>query len=88
MASYFKSRNRRQDKLERHLRKLANMRAAKRRKHEAAIAAGWRPEPRFVRAYLYEYGIRNVVTGETYWRTLTSARQASKALGLILKFCQ
>lgn len=62
------------------------MREAKARKHQELISSGWRPEGKFVRSYLYEYGIRNVVTGETHWRVLTSARQAAKALGLILKF--
>jgi hypothetical protein len=86
MASFFKHRNQRQDKRKRQLEKLKRWREAKARKHQEAISTGWLPEPRFIRSYLYEYGIRNVVTGETHWRTLTSARQASKALGLIMKF--
>jgi len=32
--------------------------------------------------------VRVKATGETHFRDLVSARQASKALGLIIKFCQ
>jgi len=48
----------------------------------------WNPEPRFRRHYPLEYGVRVKATGETHFRDLVSARQASKALGLIIKFCQ
>lgn len=44
------------------------------------------PEPKFERWHRYEYGIRDKSTGETHWRDLVSVRQASKALGLILKY--
>ena len=79
-------RNRRQDKWERKLKRLEQMRAAKKRKHDEAVAAGWRPEPRCVRAYRFEIGIRNKLTGETCFVDLKSARQAHKIAGLILKF--
>ena len=71
---------------DRHLIKLANMRAAKKRKHDEAVAAGWRPELKRVRAYRFEIGIRNKATSETCFVDLKSARQAHKIAGLILKY--
>ena len=62
------------------------MRAAKARKHEEAVAAGWRPEPKMERAYRFEIGIRNKLTGETCFVDLKSGRQANKIAGLILKY--
>jgi len=88
MATFFKTRNRRINRRQRQLEKLARMRSAKARKRQELICAGWAHEPRFVRAHLLEYGVRNIITGETHWRPLISARQAHKALGLILKFCK
>lgn len=83
-----KYRKRRQDKYQRQSARLAAMRAAKARKRQRLIAEGWEPEPRFRRYYPLEYGVRVKATGETHFRDLVSARQASKALGLIIKFCQ
>jgi hypothetical protein len=62
------------------------MRAAKKSKHEDAIAAGWRPEPKFERAYRFEIGIRNKDTGEACFVDLKSGRQAHKIAGLVLKY--
>jgi hypothetical protein len=45
------------------------------------------PEPKMKRWHRFDYGVRDKLTGETHWRELRSARQAGKALGLILKFC-
>lgn len=78
-------RNRKERK-ERQLLKLANMRAAKERKRQERIADGWTPEPKYVRAYCFEIGIRNKATGETCFVDLKSARQAHKIAGLILKY--
>lgn len=68
------------------MRKLSNMRAAKERKHQAAIAAGWTPEPKMIRYYPLEFGVRNKSTGEMAWTDLKSVRDASKRLGMILRF--
>ena len=68
------------------LLKLANMRAAKERKRQERIAAGWIPEPRMARYHRFEIGIRNKLTGETCFVDLKSARQAHKIAGLILKY--
>lgn len=62
------------------------MRAAKSRKRQAAIDAGWTPEPKMQRAYRFEFGVRDKATGETHFVDLKSVRHAAKALGLILKF--
>ena len=81
--SFFTNRKIRKEKM---LRKMKNMRAAKERKQQAAIAAGWRSEPRPVRAHRFEFGVRNKATGEMAWHDLVSVRHATKALGLILKY--
>ena len=86
--SFSKYRNRRQDKYKRKCARLATMRAAKERKRQERTADGWRPEPKLVRAYPLEFGVRVKATGETHFVDLKSARHAAKALGLILKFCQ
>ena len=86
MASYYKSRNKRQDKWQRELDKLARWRAAKKRKREEAIAAGWRPEPKMERAYRFELGVRDSVTGEVAFVPLKSVRDAARRLSLVLKF--
>ena len=62
------------------------MRAAKKRKHDAAVAAGWMPEPKFKRAYPLEFGVRVKATGETHFTDLKSVRHAVKALSLVLKY--
>ena len=43
------------------------------------------PEPKMARWHRFEYGVRDKVTGETHFRDLVSARQAARAIGLILK---
>jgi hypothetical protein len=68
------------------LRKMANWRAAKSRKRQEAIEACWLPEPKFVRAYRFEFGVRDKMSGETAWHDLQSVRHAAKALGLVLKY--
>ncbi len=62
------------------------MRAAKERKR---MERGPRDEePRMIRWHRFELGVRDKVTGEVAWVDLKSVRHASKALGLVLKFCQ
>ena len=84
---FLRRRNRRQDKRERMLRKMANWRAAKARIRQERIDAGLlEREPKFVRAYRFEFGVRDKVSGETAWHDLKSVRHAAKALGLVLKY--
>lgn len=87
MRSSLYLRNRK-ERRERMLKKLSNLRAAKARIRQERIGAGLlEREPVFKRFFPLEYGVRVKSTGETHFRDLTSARQASKALGLILKYC-
>jgi hypothetical protein len=87
-AQFLRRRNRRQDKRERMLKKMSNWRAAKLRKRQERIAAGWRPEPKLVRAYPIELGVRYIGGREECWVPLKSVRDAARRLRLILKFCQ
>ncbi|MDE2102327.1 MAG: hypothetical protein KGL39_34090 [Patescibacteria group bacterium] len=89
MAEFYKSRNRRQDKRQRQLRKLANMRAAKERKRLERGRLGLiEDEPKLERWHRFEFGVRDRLTGETHFVVLKSVRHAAKALGLVLKYCQ
>jgi len=86
-SGFLRRRNRRQDKRERMLRKMANWRAAKARIRQERIDAGLlEPEPKRVRYYRFEFGVRNKMTGETAWHDLVSVRHAGRALGLVLKY--
>jgi hypothetical protein len=81
-----RKRNRWSDKRERQLLKLSNWRAAKERKRLDRIAAGWTPEPKFIRWHRFEFGVRDKLSQETHFVDLKSVRHAAKALGLILKY--
>ena len=81
----FRRRNRWQDKRERMLVKLANMRAAKARKR---LANPSEHEPKMERWFPLELGVRDKRNGETAWIDLRSVRDAAKRLRLILKHCQ
>jgi len=85
-GSFLRRRNRRQDKRVRQLEKLKRWRDAKARIRQERISAGWFPEPKMVRHYPLEFGVRVKATGETHFVDLKSARHAGKALGLILKY--
>ena len=86
--NFSRRRKYRQDKRDRQLRKLANMRAAKARSRQERIDAGLlEREPKFERHYPLEFGVRVKATGETHFHDLVSVRYATKALGLILKHC-
>ena len=88
MASYFKSRNKRQDKRERELLKLARWRKLKAEKHQRLAEAGLlEQEPRMERCYRYELGVRDAVTGDVGFVPLKSVRDAARRLRLILKHC-
>ena len=84
-SSFSRRRKLRQDKWQRRLQQLEQMRAAKDRKRQERIAAGWEPEPKMVRAFRFEFGVRDKTTGETHFTDLKSVRHAAKALGLVLK---
>ena len=77
----------RKAKKEKHLRKMANMRAAKARKRQQLVDAGLlEREPKMERWHRFQFGVRDKVTGETHFVDLKSVRHASKALGLVLKY--
>jgi hypothetical protein len=77
---FFRNRNQRRERM---LRKMSNMRAAKERKR---MENPHEHEPKFERWHRFEFGVRDKLTGEFAWRDLVSVRHASKALGLCLKF--
>jgi len=67
------------------LRKMSNMRAAKARKHEQAIADGWEPEPKMVRAFPLELGVRDTRNGDVAWVPFRSVRDAARRLTMVQK---
>lgn len=69
-------------KRERMLKKLANMRAAKARKREFTPPER---EPKLVRYYPLEIGVRDKRTGDTAFVDLRSVRDAAKRLSVVLK---
>src|SRR6185503_5599090 len=74
---------------ERMLRKMTNMRAAKARRRQERIAAGLlEREPKMVRWFPLELGVREKITGEAVWMDLRSVRDAARRLGVVLKFYQ
>lgn len=84
---FSRRRNRWQDKRQRQLAKLANMRAAKARKRQELIAAGlWEAEPKMERYYPLSMTITNKATGESATCDLKSVRDASRRLAVILKY--
>ncbi len=74
---------------ERNLRKMVNMRAAKERLRQERIAAGLlERDPKFVRWFPLELGVRDKQSGETAWTDLRSARDAGRRLAVILRHYQ
>lgn len=69
----------------RRLATLANMRAAKERKRQERIAAGWTPETRLERWYPLEIGIRDKRSGECEFVDLRSVRQAIRLVSVMLR---
>lgn len=63
---------------------MANMRAAKERKR---LENPPEREPKLVRWFPLELGVRDKRNGETAWIDLRSVRDAAKRLRVILKFC-
>ena len=76
----------RQSRRARLLKKMAAMRAAKERKRLDSPPPD--REPNLRRFFRYEFGVRDRITGEIQFTELRSVRQASTALGLILKHLQ
>ena len=71
------------------LRKLANMRAAKARiRQERADAGLLDREPKLVRWFPIELGVRDKVSGDVAWTDLRSIRDAARRLSVVLKFYQ
>ncbi len=64
------------------LRKMANMRAAKARKR---LANPVDREPRMVRWFPLELGVRDKRTGEIAWTDLRSVRDTAKRISVVLK---
>ena len=85
-SSYIRRRKSRDARYQRICNKLSNWRRRKAEIRQERIVAGWRPEPKFVRAYRFEFGVRDKATGEMSRHDLKSVRHAAKALGLILKY--
>ena len=84
---FLRRRNRRQDKRERMLRKMAHWRRRKAEIRQERIAAGLlEREPKLQRYYPLEFGVRVKATGETHFVDLKSVRHAARALGLVLKY--
>lgn len=65
--------------------KLANMRAAKERKR---LANPPEYEPKMIRWFPLEFGVRDKVTGETVWMDLRSTRDVAKRVAVVLKYYQ
>jgi hypothetical protein len=83
---FFANRKARRDRV---LRKLANMRAAKaRRRQERSDAGLLEREPKMVRWFPLELGVRDKVSGEIVWTDLRSVRDAARRLRVVLKFYQ
>lgn len=78
----FKNRNARRERV---LQKMANMRAAKERKR---LTNPIQDEPKFIRWFPLEFGVRDRITGETAWIELRSVRDAARRLAVLLKFYQ
>lgn len=80
-------RNRWQDKRARQLKKLANMRAAKaRRRLERGAAGLLEREPKMVRWYPLEVGVRDRTTGEEAWVVFKSLRDALRRLTVLVRY--
>lgn len=82
----FRRRNRWQDKRQRQLTRLANMRQAKARLRQERVAAGLlEREPKLMRYYPLELGVRDKRTGEVAWTDLRSVRDTAKRISTVLK---
>ena len=62
------------------------MRAAKTRKRQEAIDAGWTPEPKMERTYNLSIGLRDERTGVVAWTPFKSVRDAARRLGVVRRY--
>lgn len=88
MSIFFRSQKRRRDRV---LRKMATMRAAKKRKHDAAIAAGWTPEPppgKVVRHPNLSWAMRDDLSGDVVWMEFISVRDMARRAGMVARYYQ
>lgn len=67
------------------IRKMARMRAAKERKR---LANPVEREPKMVRWFQLEIGVRDKRTGEVAWHDFRSVRDAAKRLAMVQRFYQ
>lgn len=81
-STFSKRRNRWQDKRKRQLLKLANMRAAKERKR---LENPMEREPKLVRWFPLEFGVRDKRNEDTVWMDLKSTRDVAKRIAVLLK---
>ena len=65
--------------------KMARMRAAKERKR---LANPVEREPKFLRWFPLEIGVRDKRTGEVAWHDFKSVRDATKRLAVVQRFYQ
>ncbi len=84
----FRRRNCWQDKRQRMLKKMENMRAAKARKR---LENPPEHEPKMVPWHRFEFGVRDKVTGRASygeaWTDFVSIRDAVRRLRVIQKYC-
>jgi hypothetical protein len=86
-----KYRKRKQDKYKRKCERLARMRAAKQRRHNEEIAAGWTTEPppgRIVRHPNISWAMRDDISGEVVWMEFKSVRDMAKRASMVARFYQ
>ena len=69
---------------ERVLRKMANMRAAKERKRLASTPP--QREPKLIRYYPLQLGVRDKQTGDTAWVDFRSVRDAMRRLTVVQRY--
>ena len=81
LMSFFVRQLRRQKTL----RKMARMRAAKERKR---LANPVEREPKFIRYFPLELGLRDKRTKEVVWTDFRSVRDAAKRLSVVQRFYQ
>jgi hypothetical protein len=73
------------------LRKMATFRAAKARKRQGRIDAGWRPEPprgKIIRHPFLSWAMRDDLSGEVVWMEFKSVRDTAKRAGMVARFYQ
>jgi len=63
------------------------MRAAKERKRQAAIGAGWEPEPRMIPLPTFEFGFRETARpGTECWLPFRGVRDFTRRIRVVRRF--